>query len=67
MQILAAITRDARPKNMMMAAFDHINGVDLQISQMLYGRESGFWAVAKRRRLIEALSAQPDQTGGAFR
>jgi len=43
-----------------MAPLDHVDGVDLQIAQMLYGAKGRVSPVAKRRPLIEALGAKPD-------
>ena len=44
----------------MVAAFDHIDGVDLHIAQMLHGRVRCLGPVAERRASIESLGAQPD-------
>jgi hypothetical protein len=43
-----------------MAALDDVDGVDLQIAQMLYGAKGRVAPVAKRRPLIEALGVKPD-------
>ena len=37
MQMRATIIGNARPQDMMMAPLDDVDGVDLQIAQMLYG------------------------------
>jgi hypothetical protein len=43
-----------------MALLDDVDGVDLQIAQILYGAKGRVRPVAKRRPLIEALGVKPD-------
>jgi hypothetical protein len=45
---------------MMMAPLDDVDGVDLQIAQMLYGAKGRVAPFAKRRPLIEALGMKPE-------
>ena len=59
-QMRATIIGNARPQDMMMAPLDDVDGVDLQIAQMLYGAKGRAPPVAKRRPLMEALGVKPD-------
>ena len=63
MQIRAPIIGNAIPEDVMMAALDHMNGVDLHITEMLDRGLRGLRAVAERRLGIEPLGAQPDRSG----
>jgi hypothetical protein len=47
----------------MMAALDHIDGVDLHITEMLYRSGNRWRPVAERIRRIEPLGSQPDDPG----
>ena len=60
MQMRATIIGNSRPQDMMMAPLDDVDGVDLQIAQMLYGEKGRVPPGAKRRPLIEALGVKPD-------
>ena len=66
LKIAAPIVRNTRPEDVMVAAFDHIDGVDLHIAEMLHRGLRRRGSVAKRRRRIEALRAKPDASGGGF-
>src|SRR5260370_32900689 len=59
-QIRAAIGGNPVPQNMVVAALDHINGVDLHIAEMLDGSRSRGWSVAARRFSVEPLRAASD-------
>ena len=65
-KIAAPIVRNARPEDVMVAAFDHIDRVDLHIAEMLHRGLRRFGSVAEGRRRIEALSAKPDAPGGGL-
>ena len=59
-QIGAAIVGDAGIEDMMMAALDHIDGVDLHIAEMGDGTGDGSRAGAERRLRIEPLGGDPE-------
>src|SRR5258708_10305751 len=59
-QISAAIGGNPVPQNMVVAALDHINSVELHIAEMLDGARSRRWPVAQPRLRVEPLPAQPD-------
>ena len=59
-QMLALISRNARIEDVVVAAFDHIDGVDLHIAQMLHRGARRLGPVAERRGRIEPLRVQPD-------
>ncbi len=46
-----------------MAAFDHMDGVDLHIAQMLHRGARCLGPVAKGRVCVEPLGMQPDASG----
>ena len=61
-QMVFAIPRNARPQDVMVAAFDHLDGVDLHVPKMLYRLPDGIGAVARRcerRGLVQTLRTQP--------
>ena len=62
-QIRAPIIGDAAIENVMMAALDHIDGVDLHIAEMIHGGGDRLRPVAERVRRIEPLGTQPDSPG----
>ena len=62
-QVRAPVFRDAGAQDMMMAALDDVDGVDLHIAEMLDRRRGRLRPVAKRRRRVEPLGAQPDAPG----
>jgi hypothetical protein len=62
-QVLAPIGRNARVQDMMVAALDHVDGVDLHVAEVFDGGRCRSGAVAERRALIEPLRAQPDASG----
>jgi len=62
MQMFTPVTRDARKKNVMMAALDHVDGIDLHIAQMFHGPERRVRVVTERNACVEALRAQPHAT-----
>ena len=47
----------------MMATLDHMDGVDLDIAEMLHGGGDRRWPLAERGRRVEPLAAQPDSPG----
>ena len=66
-QMLALIIRDARVENLMVAALDYVDGVDLHVTEMRHGRRRCLGPAAERRSLIEPLRAQPDAAGAGSR
>ena len=65
-QIGAAIGGDAVIENVMVAALDHVDRVDLHITEMLHRRRDRLRSGAKRLRRVEPLGAQPDSPGLGF-
>ena len=47
-QMLAAIARDARPQDVVMAALDHVDRVDLHIAEVLDRAAGRLGAIAER-------------------
>ena len=62
-QVRAAIIGDAAEENVVMAALDHVDGVDLHIAEMLHRGGGGRRPLAERIRRVEPLGAQPDSAG----
>src|SRR3546814_13937885 len=54
-QMPALVRRNPRPQNVMMTAFDHVDGVDLHITKMLDRRQRGVCAAAERFRRVQSL------------
>jgi hypothetical protein len=65
-QVGAPISGDAGVEDVMVAALDDIDGVDLHIAEMGDRVGHGLRAVAERRLCIEPLRAQPDAAGFRF-
>ena len=66
-QVRAGIGGDAAIENVMVAALDHIDGVDLHIAEMLDCRRDRLRPVAERLGCIEPLGTQPDSPGLGLR
>ncbi len=62
-QVGAPIGRDAAMENVMMAALDHMDGVDLHVAEMIHRRGNGLRPLAKRLARIQPLGMQPDSPG----
>src|SRR6266702_6622022 len=62
-QIRAPVIRDAGPENMVVGALDDVDGVDLDVAEMLYRGRRRLRSLPERRRDIEPLGAQPDPPG----
>ena len=62
-QIGAPIAGDPGPENMVVAALDDVDGVDLHIAEMFNGGGGRLRALAERRRRVEPLGAEPDPPG----
>ena len=60
MQMLTSIRRDARVEDVVMAALNDENGVNLQVAQVRHRRRCGFWAGAKGFGAVQPLGMQPD-------
>ena len=54
-QMLALVVGDARVEDVVMAAFDDVDGVDLHIAQVLHRGPRGLGAGAERRALVQPL------------
>src|SRR5467141_2824031 len=65
-QMVASVSGNARVQDLVMAAFDHIDSVDLHIAQVLHRGASRLGSVAKRRGFVESLGAQPGASGTGF-
>src|SRR5262249_30082270 len=65
-QVVAPVTRNARVEDLVMAALDHVDGVDLHVAEMLHSGARRLGPVAERRAFIKPLRAQPDATGARF-
>lgn len=63
LEVGAAIIRNAGEQDVVMAALDHVDGVDLHIAEMVDGRGHGRSPLAERRPGVEPLRAQPDAAG----
>jgi hypothetical protein len=59
-QVLAPVVRDACVEDLVVAALDHVNGVDLHVAEVLDRRRRGLWSAAERHGFVEPLRAQPD-------
>ncbi len=62
-QIGAAISGDAARENVVMAALDHVDGVDLHITEVRDRCRGGLRPLSERRRRIQPLRLQPDSPG----
>ncbi len=65
-QVRAGVGRDAAVENVMMAALDHMDGVDLDVAEVIHRCCYGLRPVAKRLSCIEPLGVQPDSPGLGF-
>ena len=65
-QVRAGIGRDAAIENVMMAALDDVDGVDLHVAEMVHRRRNRLRAGAERLVRIEPLGMQPDVAGPRF-
>ena len=59
-QVRAGVSRDAAIENVMMAALDDVDGVDLHIAEMVHRRRNRLRSGAERLAGIEPLGLQPD-------
>ena len=66
MQVRALVAGDARVEDVVVAALDHVDGVDLHVAQVLHGGARRLGPVAERRWRIEPLGAQPDAPGAGL-
>ena len=65
-EVLAPVSRNARIEDVVMAALDHVDGVDLHVAQMRHRRGRRLRPLAERRGAVEPLGAQPDASGVGF-
>ena len=63
MQMLAPICRDARVEDVVMAALDDVDGVNLQVAQVRDRCRRGLGTGAEGFVGVQALGVQPDSTG----
>jgi hypothetical protein len=66
MEMAASIVRNARKEDLVMAAFDDMDRVDLHVAQVLYSSERRFGSATERCWGIECLSVQPETSGFGF-
>ena len=62
-QMVAPVSGDARVEDLVMAALDHVDGVDLHIAQVLHRGARRPGPAAERRVFVEPLGAQPEAPG----
>ena len=62
-QVGAGVGRDTAIENVMMAALDDVDGVDLHIAEMVHRRRNRLRPGAERLAGIEPLGMQPDSPG----
>src|SRR5437762_6732300 len=65
-QMVAPVSRDARVEDLVMAALDHVDGVDLHIAQVLHRGAGRPGPAAEGRVFVEPLGAQPEAPGVRF-
>ena len=65
-QVRAPVGGDAAVENVMMAALDDMDGVDLDVAEVIHRCRYGLRPVAKRLSRIEPLGVQPDSPGLGF-
>ena len=63
-QVGAAVVGNPVPEDMVVAALDDVDGVDLHVTQMFDRGHRRLRPVAERRARVEPLGAQPD--GSSF-
>ena len=63
----APVRRNARVEDLVVAALDHVDRVDLHVSQVLDRGARRRGPRAERRGLVKPLGAQPDPSGLGFR
>src|SRR5262245_2429632 len=66
LQMRTLVAGNAREEDVMMAALDHVDRVDLHVAQVLHRSASGRRTVAKRRGALEPLCPQPDVPGASL-
>jgi len=62
-QRMAAVAGNPIPENMVVAALDDVDGVDLHVTEMLDGCRRRGRSLAERLARVEPLGAQPDLAG----
>ena len=65
-QVIPAVSGNAAPQDVMMAAFNNVDRVDLEIAKMFNRRAGRVGTVAERLSLVEALRAKPDSPRDAL-
>src|SRR5204863_471433 len=59
----ALVSGDARIQDVVVAALDHVDGVDLNVAQVLHGKARRLGPVPEWHGSIEPLGVQPDASG----
>ncbi len=65
-QMRPLIVRDARIEDLVVAAFDDVDRIDLHVAQVLDSEACRLRPIAERGRGIEPLGVQPDASGLGF-
>src|SRR5262249_60089439 len=60
------VAGNAREQDVMMAALDHIDRVDLHVSQVLHRSACGLGTVTEWRSALKPLRPQPDAPGASL-
>ncbi len=63
MQMLAPLRRNTRVEDVVMAALDDVDRVNLQVAQVRHGCRRGFRAGAEGFDRVQTLGMQPDSAG----
>ena len=64
--MLAPVGGNARVEDVVVAALDDVDGVDLHVAEMLDRRARRLRPVAERRRRVEPLGVEPDALAWAL-
>jgi hypothetical protein len=62
-QVRAPVARDARVQDLVVAALDDMDRVDLDVAEVANRGRGCLSAVAERRPLVEPLRAKPEPPG----
>jgi hypothetical protein len=63
-EIRAPVIRNAREQDMVVAAFDDVDGIDLHVTEMGDRVGNGLRPCTERTARIKPLRTQPDMAGG---
>src|SRR5262249_9688482 len=62
-EIAALVSGNSREQDVMVAALDHVDGVDLDVAELIHGCSHRGWPVAERLPGVEPLCLQPGAAG----